>query len=85
MANGLPVDIDTFRKLESADAKLDALFDVLTHMHSSGFECAADRERHRMDCDRRFSAIESRKWNDRGLSGGMGLIGGFLASLFKVQ
>lgn len=83
MANGLPIDIDTFRNLKSSDAKLDALFDVLAHMASSGYECGSDRERRLQNCEKRFLSLENRKWTDRGFSGSMGLIGGFLASLFK--
>ena len=83
MANGLPIDIETFRNLKSEDAKLDALFDVLAHMASSGYECETDREERLKTCEQRFRTIEGRKWTDRGLSGSMGLIGGFLASLFK--
>lgn len=83
MANGLPIDIETFRNLKSSDAKLDALFDVLSHMASSGYECEDDREKRLQTCEQRFKALESRKWTERGFSGSMGLIGGFLASLFK--
>lgn len=83
MANGLPIDIETFRNLKSSDAKLDALFDVLAHMNSSGYECESDREERLKTCEDRFKALEKGEWRDRGFAGGMGLIGGFLAGFFK--
>ena len=83
MANGLPISKETFHALHSPEAKLDALFEVLVHMNSSGYECEEDREKRLTKCEERFQKIETRKWKDRGFSGSMGLIGGFIASLFK--
>ncbi len=83
MANGLPIDIETFRNLKSSDAKLDALFDVLAHMAGAGFECSMEREAFRKICQGRITKLEQRHWKDKGFASGMGLIGGFLASLFK--
>lgn len=83
MPNGLPIDINTFRKLGSSEDKLDALFDVLVCMHASGYECESDRERRIANCERRFKKVEAKEWKDRGFAGGMGLIGGFIASFLK--
>lgn len=81
MANGLPIDIDTFRNLNSEDAKLDALFDVLVCMHQAGYECAPDREKRLTACESRFKQLEHRKWLDRGVAGVGGVIGGILSAL----
>ena len=81
MGNGLPIDIDTFRNLNSEDAKLDALFDVLVCMHQAGYECGPDREKRLRACEDRFQKLEHRKWFDRGIAGIGGVIGGILAGL----
>jgi hypothetical protein len=83
MANGLPIDLETFRKLQSQDAKLDALFDVLVFMHSAGYECEEDREARLSTCEKRFAALETRKKFDTGLAGGTGLIGGAIVWFIK--
>lgn len=83
MANGLPVDIETFRKLASADAKLDALFDVLVYMHGAGYECETDRETRLKRCEQRFQAIENRKKWDTTISAFFGLIGGSIVWITK--
>ena len=70
MANGLPIDKETFHQLKSPEAKMDALFDYLVHMTT-------------VQCERRFKTIEDRKWRDRSFSGAMGAVTGFLAGLLK--
>jgi hypothetical protein len=84
MTNGLPIDLETFESLPERQQNA-AIFKMLIYMQSSGYECHDDRERRLHRCEKRFEAIENRKWTDRSLTGGMGLIGGFLASLFKIQ
>lgn len=81
MANGLPIDIETFRNLKSPEAKMDALFDVLVYMNASGYECATERKTRLEICDTRITKLENRKKFDTGVSGGMGLFGGALAWL----
>lgn len=83
MANGLPIDLETFRKLRSPDDKLDALFDVLVYMHSAGYECEEDREARLSTCEKRFTALENRKKFDTGLAGGSGLVGGAIVWFVK--
>lgn len=83
MANGLPVDIETFRKLASTDAKLDALFDVLVFMHGAGYECESDREVRLRNCEQRFKVLEDRKKWDTTVSGFMGLVGGSVVWIIK--
>lgn len=83
MASGLPISKETFHALQSPEAKLDALFEVLVHMNSSGYECEEDREKRLSKCEERFVKLEKRKWSDRGLSGAMGAVTGFLAGLLK--
>jgi hypothetical protein len=83
MANGLPIDIETFRRLQSQDAKLDALFDVLVYMHSAGYECEDDREKRLKSCEKRFTELEKRKTFDTGLAGGTGIIGGAIVWFIK--
>jgi len=83
MPNGLPIDIETFRNLKSADAKLDALFDVLAHMNSSGFECGTNREVRLIKCEQRFQRLEARKRFDTTFAGSAGLVGGALVWVLK--
>ena len=83
MANGLPIDIETFRRLNTTDAKLDALFDVLIYMHSAGYECETDREKRLTHCEQRFKALENRKQFDTGMAGFMGLVGGAMVWFVK--
>ena len=82
MANGLPIDLETFEKLPPSEQTV-AIFKTLLYMNNSGYECGTDREKRLAACEQRFKIIENRKWKDRGLTGSMGLIGGFIASLFK--
>lgn len=83
MAQGLPIDINTFRDLKSPKAKLDALFDVLVFMHSAEYECKVDRNANRMICAERFKHLESRKNWDTTLSGATGMVGGALFWIAK--
>lgn len=83
MANGLPVDIETFRKLASTDAKLDALFDVLVFMHGAGYECESDREVRLRHCEQRFKVLEDRKKWDTSIAGFAGFAGGAAVWIMK--
>ena len=76
MPNGLPIDIQTFKTLDSFDAKLEAIFKVLVAMHSAGYECEKDRDMRLKDCEERFRKIERRKMWDTTTSGVMGFVGG---------
>lgn len=82
MPNGLPIDIETFEELPP-DKQSVAIYKALVHMLNSGFECAAEREEYRKSCSQRIAALEKRNLRDKSFAGGAGLIGGFLASLFK--
>ena len=84
MANGrLPIDLETFSDLESVDSKLIALFKVLAHMNSSGFECGVDREARLIKCEARFQKLEARKKFDTTFAGSAGFIGGALVWILK--
>lgn len=83
MPNGLPIDIETFRKLNTQDAKLDALFDVLAFMHNAGYECSADREVRLKNCEDRFRKLEARKKFDTTIASMAGLVGGATVWLIK--
>ena len=83
MANGLPIDIDTFRNLKTTEAKLDALFDVLCCMYGAGYEGAADRGLRLQKCEHRFAVLESRKRMDTTVATGAGLLGGAIVWLIK--
>ena len=84
MANGkLPIDLETFSTLESVDSKLIALFKVLAHMASSGFECEEDREARLVMCEHRFAALERRKKFDTTFAGSAGFVGGAVVWAIK--
>lgn len=82
MANGLPISLDSFRKLPPEEQTTE-IFKTLLYMHTSGYECEEDRDKRLSICEARFRVIEKRKWGDRGLSGIAGGITGFLAGLWK--
>jgi hypothetical protein len=83
MANGLPINHDTFKNLKSLESKIDALFDVLVFMNSAGYESEADRKEKRSKCNERFQKLEKSKHYDKIIAGGTGFIGGFAAFLSK--
>jgi hypothetical protein len=82
MANGLPIDLETFETLPEKQQNV-AIFKTLIYMMSSGFEPEQDRENRRRSCEKRFKALEKRRNIDRGLSAGTGFIGGFVAAIAK--
>ena len=83
MPNGLPIDLQSFKNLNSTDAKLEAIFDVLVVMHGAGYECSIDRESRLKHCEERFEKLERRKGFDTTLSGFMGFVGGALIWAIK--
>ena len=83
MPNGLPIDLQSFEDLNSVDAKLKAIFTVVTHMYSAGYECGKDRESRLRKCEERFLRLERRKAMDTTVSGIMGLVGGALIWVLK--
>ena len=70
MANGLPINLDTFKRIESPEAKMDALFEVLVYLSTE-------------KCEKRFSSIEKRNRIDTTISGLMGLVGGIAYNVGK--
>jgi hypothetical protein len=42
-------------------------------------------QKHPSDCEKRFVALETRKIKDTAISGGMGLLGGFLTMAAKLK
>ena len=77
MANG--ISRDTFMHMESDD-KLAVLFDYVTSIHNRlANECPARAEA----CDKRFDALEQRRWYNTAASGVGGIIGGFIAITAK--
>jgi len=82
MANGLPIDLETFETLPERQQNV-AIFKTLIYIINSGFECEEEREKKRGDCEKRFEALEKNKNKDKGYAAGAGLIGGFLAWMMK--
>ena len=83
MPNGLPFSKETFRKLDSAESKLDALFDVLVHMTESDFECSEDRDAFRTACQARITALEKSDIKTKGISAITGAITGAVTAFLQ--
>ena len=76
----ISMDIEDFRK-KSPDEKWDAMFMILVDLYTAGYENAESRNLKRMDCERRFKKLENRKWLDKALSFGGGVVGGVATML----
>ena len=94
MPNGLPIDLEQFKDLNTTESKLEAIFKVLVHMNSSGFECEDDRVEKAKDlskeqrmrfigCEQRFLKLEARRNFDTTFSGIMGIVGGAVIWVIK--
>ena len=71
MPNGI-WDRDTYITTTDEKTLRKMTFDMLKALHDG-------REKD----EKRFKALENRKWKDKGIAGGAGIIGGFIASFFK--
>lgn len=73
---------ETFDKADT-DTKLGIIFDQNKDLKSTLESSKVEHKAHKVGCDTRFSKLEKRKKIDTGLASGAGLVGGFIASLFK--
>ncbi|KKM03078.1 hypothetical protein LCGC14_1778010 [marine sediment metagenome] len=75
MANGIKIDKDAFKEGD-APFQRSALFDGIKNMNDT-LTVHIEKD------DKRMKKLENRKLQDKGFAGAMGLIGGFIAGLFK--
>jgi hypothetical protein len=76
----MEINRDTYT---GADEKTRNLmtFDLLTGIHEKVDKLNIHYETHIGVCDKRFKKLENRKKIDAALSGGAGLVGGFIAQV----
>lgn len=86
MEAGLPISKENFRRLESPEAKLDALFDYL--VYASTEKCDS-RLKHCLELFRshhlEIEGLKKRRRTDTAVAGGSGFLGGFVAVLAKIK
>ena len=75
MPNGHGIKKETFTEADDK-TRIAMTFDLLEEIHDL-------QQKQMTKCEKRFTVIEKRKWYDKGLAGGMGMIAGFAASLFR--
>jgi len=84
MANGLPIDLETFEALPERQQNI-AIYKVLVYMVQSDFESAPDREEKRKSCEARFQVLEQDNQNPLkkyGLVTGAGGVGAGILVIF---
>ena len=75
MSNGIKVDEETFSKMDHDD-QIKSIFHAIVTTN-------ANVTKQKLECEPRFKLLENRKWKDKGIAGGTGLVGGFLAVIAK--
>lgn len=83
MTKTIGMSKDTFVKLKDTDAKLEALFEVLTEFVVVNLDQDEKCSGRVKECNEHFAKIEKRKAMDTTVSGVMGLIGGMLVWFVK--
>jgi hypothetical protein len=75
MSNGIKVDEETFAKMDHED-QIKSIFHAIIKTNEN-------ITNQKLECEPRFKCLENRKWRDKGIAGGAGLIGGFIAAMGK--
>ena len=75
MPNGSGIEKSTFVDADEK-TRIAMTFDLLSEIHDA-------QQAQISKCDKRFKPLERRKWFDKGIAGGIGAIGGFMAGFFR--
>jgi len=73
MPNGIKIDEDAFLTLDHSE-QMGAIYQAIVEVNKK--VCTQLKT-----CEPRFRKLEKRKWIDKGIATGMGVIGGFLGFL----
>ena len=75
MSDGIEVDEKGFEGLNHDD-QIRAIFQAIVATNQN-------ITNQKLECEPRFKCLENRKWRDKGIAGGAGLVGGFIAAIGK--